>query len=145
MSKAAIRGKINSGDWPTQPSSDILDRCCEIAQYNSQSRNVEDMIDQKNLWIRMFKEPTGFDNISFFVEGLSHSSLMHHGRTPLCMQYLRMGGEEVSAEESLWRLWEAPADVPRAADVRAMEQQSNPEAQYLSRVQGDIDRALATS
>ena len=66
MSKAAIRGKINSGDWPTQPSSDILDRCCEIAQYNSQSRNVEDMIDQKNLWIWMFKEPTGFDNISFF-------------------------------------------------------------------------------
>ena len=47
MSKAAIRSKINSGDWPTQPSNEILDMCCEIAQYNSQSRNNEDMIDQK--------------------------------------------------------------------------------------------------
>ena len=68
MSKAAIRSKINSGDWPTQPSSDILDWCCEIAQYNSQSRNIDDMIDQKNLWIRMFKEPNGYDNISFLLK-----------------------------------------------------------------------------
>ena len=92
----------------------------------------------------MFKEPTGFESKSFFLEGLNHSSLLHNGRTPLCMQYLRKGGGEVSAEEGLWRLWEAPADVPRAADVRAMEQQMNPEAQSLRRLQGDIDRALAT-
>ena len=36
MSKTAIRSKIDSGDWPTQPSKEILDMCCEVAQYNSQ-------------------------------------------------------------------------------------------------------------
>ena len=54
LSKAAIRTNINSGEWPTPLSNDILDRCCEIAQYNSQSRNYEDIIEQKNLWIKMF-------------------------------------------------------------------------------------------
>merc|ERR1711989_277047 len=41
-------------------------------------------------------------------------------------------------------LWEAPQDVPRAADVRAAEQLTSSEAQSLRRLQGDIDNALAT-
>ena len=88
LSKAAIRTKINSGEWPTPLSNDILDRCCEIAQYNSQSRNHEDIIEQKNLWIKMFKEPVGYDDKRFCLEGLNHSSLQHQGRT-LCMQSFR--------------------------------------------------------
>ena len=145
MSKAAIRSKINSGDWPTQPSNEIFDMCCEVAQYNSQSRNVEDMVDQKNLWIKMFKGPMCYDRLSFFVQALAHSSLMHHGRTPLCLQHLRQGSGEVSAESGQWRLWDPPQDVPRAAEVMAKkDEESKYESKYLSRVSADINRALAT-
>ena len=55
LSKAAIRTKINSGEWPTPLSNEILDWCCEIAQYNSQSRNHEDIIEQKNCGLRCLR------------------------------------------------------------------------------------------
>ena len=74
----------------------ILDRCCEVAQYNSQSRNADDIIDQKNLWIKMHQEPVNYDTKDFCM-GLSHSSLLYNGKTPLCMQYLRKAGDEITA------------------------------------------------
>ena len=89
----------------------------------------------------MFKEPTGYDPLSFYVEGLSHSSLMHYGKTPLCLVHLRKGGDSVRADVGEWRLWEDPQDVPRAAEVAAKNEQ---ETKYLSRVQSDINSALAS-
>ena len=43
-----------------------------------------------------------YDHISFYVEGLSHSSLMHYGKTPLCLQHLRLGGGVVRADAGEW-------------------------------------------
>ena len=49
--KIAIRQKIDSGEWPT-PLSDKLRRdCAEVAQYNIASRNEQDMLEQKRLYI----------------------------------------------------------------------------------------------
>ena len=80
--KAAIRAKIDSGEWLTPLTDHILDRCCEVAQYNIASRNADDIIDQKNLWLKMLKEPTGY-SVTEFALGLNHSSLTHKGATPL--------------------------------------------------------------
>ena len=85
----------------------MRDRCCEVAQYNIASRNADDIIDQKNLWLKMLKEPTGY-SVTEFALGLNHSSMTHKGKTPLCMQYLRQVGKEITAESGIWRQWETP-------------------------------------
>ena len=134
----AIRSKIDSGDWPTPISNEMLDRCCEVAQYNSQSRNALDMIDQKNLWIRMHKQPVGYDEVNFCLKGLNHSSLQHYnGRTALCMQYLRQAGVAVTAETGIWRLWESPLEVPRASEIQELV-----DPEEIKRIKGNIDDTL---
>ena len=143
LSKAAIGTKINSGEWPTPLSNDILDRCCEIAQYTSQSRNHEDIIEQKHLWIKMVKEPVGYDDKRFCLEWLNYISLQHLGRTPLCMQYLRKVKDEVTAETGQWRLWEPSQDVPRAETVYMTEMQLQPEnISELKRIKGNLEDVL---
>ena len=59
------------------------------------------------------------------------------------MQYLRKAGAEVSAESGIWRLWEAPQDVPRASTVRMVEMQLDPEdVSTLKRIKGNLDDVL---
>ena len=47
--KAAVKAKINSGEWSTHLSEQLLENIYEIVRYDSQSRNSEDMIEQKRL------------------------------------------------------------------------------------------------
>merc|ERR1711867_228584 len=138
-SKATIRSKINSGEWASQPTKEILDKCCEIGQYNSQSRNIDDMIEQKRLWLMMFKATKGYDRLSFYAEGLIHGSVLHQGKLPLCLQHLRVGVQPLSPETGEWRLWEDPLDVPPAAEVAAKKAEAS---KYLSRVTESVNSAL---
>ena len=91
----------------------------------------------------MFKEPVGYDDERFYLEGLNHSSLQHNGRLPLCMQYLRKVAEEVTAETGQWRLWEPSQDVPRAQTVYMTEMQLQPEnVSELKRIKGNLENTL---
>ena len=106
---------INSGDWPTPIPDRLLDQCAEVAQYNIASQNEDDMIEQKNLYIKMMEEPTEYTSTEFAVT-LNHSSLTHGGLLPLCLRYLREAClKKVTAETGIWRLWPQPKDVERAA------------------------------
>ena len=105
---------INSGDWPTPIPDRLLDQCAEVAQYNIASKHEDEMIEQKNLYIKMMEEPTEYSATNFAL-GLSHSSLTHNGVTPLCMRYLREASKKkVTADSGIWRLWPPPKDVERA-------------------------------
>ena len=91
----------------------------------------------------MSKEPVGYDDKKICLEGLNHSSLQHQGRTPLCMQYLRKAGNEVTAESGQWRLWESSLDVPKAETVHMTEMQLQPEdISELKRIKGNLDDVL---
>ena len=115
ITKDSIKTKINSGDWSTALPEELLEERYEIARYNTHSRNVHDMIDQKNLWIKMHKATIGYDPTGFRVSGLSHSSLQHHGNmTAKCLQYLQQASAPVHADAGIWRLWEDPQDVPQS-------------------------------
>ena len=85
--KGAIRGMIDSGDWPTPITETLLDECAENAEFNIASLNVEDMMEQKRLYIKMMEEPTEYkDGASKFALTLTHTSLMHGSQLPLCLQ-----------------------------------------------------------
>merc|ERR1711989_114923 len=138
-SKAAIKSKINSGDWSSQPTKEIIDMCCEIGQYDSQSRNIDDMIEQKKLWLMMFMATKGYDRLSFYSEGLVHGSVLHHGKLPLCLQHLRTGSKPIHPDVGEWRLWEDPTFTPPAKEVAAKKAEA---AKYLSKMTERIDSAL---
>ena len=141
--KSAIKAKINSGDWPTVLSDELLEMCYQVARYNSQSRNSLDQIDQKNLWIALHKQPAGYSDISFCVTGLTHSSLQHHDNRPaLCMHYLRQAGEEVTAEVGIWRLWNPPTDAPRASDIQLDAKSAEEQAEDIKRIAGNLNKTL---
>ena len=55
--KAAVKARINSGERSTHLSEELLEKIYEVVKYDSQSRNSEDMIEQKRFWIQLFKEP----------------------------------------------------------------------------------------
>ena len=113
--------------------------CCEIGQYDSQSRNIDDMIEQKRLWLMMFKATKGYDRLSFYSEGLVHGSILHHGKLPLCLQHLRTGSQPISPDVGEWRLWEDPLFVPPAKEVAAKKAEAS---KYLSRVTEGINSTL---
>ena len=46
-SKASVRQMIDSGDWPTPLTDSIRNECAKVAEYNAQSLNEEDQIEQK--------------------------------------------------------------------------------------------------
>ena len=78
------------------------------------------MRDQKNLWIKMHQNTTGYDAQGFRVKGLSQPSLQHLGNTTAkCMQYLQHASDPIRADTGIWRLWEDPLDVPRASHGQA--------------------------
>ena len=52
---------IDSGDWPTPLTDHMREHCARVAQYNIASLNEEDIIEQKNLFIKMMEEPTEYD------------------------------------------------------------------------------------
>ena len=45
--------RINSEDWPTEFPQDLVEVCYNVALHDSESRNIEDQYEQKDLWIRM--------------------------------------------------------------------------------------------
>ena len=137
--KPAIRDKLDSGEWPTPLTDRMRDRCAEVAQYNIASLSEDDIIDQKNLWIKMLEEPTAYSTKEFAL-GLNHSSLTVKGATPYCMRYLRDVSNKVTAESGIWRLWSQPKDVPRAEIVAKMELNVDPED--AKRIRHNIDNTL---
>ena len=67
-----------------------MDQCYEVARYNTHSKNVLDMQDQKQLWIKMHEATIGYDQLGFRTKGLSHPAFQHHEKkTAKCMTYLR--------------------------------------------------------
>ena len=64
-SKASIRQMIDSGEWPTPLTDHMREECAKVAQYNIASLNEEDMLEQKELYIKMLKEPTEYDEKEF--------------------------------------------------------------------------------
>ena len=112
---------INSGDWPTPLTDSMRNDCARVAEYNPQPLNEEDQIEQKELYIRMFEEPTEYDKYSFGL-GLVQSRMTINGTLPLCLRYLQEAQSKVvKATEGIWRLWEAPKDVQRAKVLCATE------------------------
>ena len=53
------------------------------------------------------------------------------------MQYLRQAADPVTAESGIWRLWEAPSDVPRASDIQELV-----DPEEIKRIEGNIDSRL---
>ena len=137
--KAGIRDKLDSGEWPTPLTDQMLDHVARVAQYNIASLNAEDIKDQKNLYIKMMQEPTAFDPPAFGL-GLTHSSLTHNGATPLCMKYLRDFNKKITAETGIWRLWSLAKDVARAEIIAKQELDMDPEEK--KRIQHNIDNPL---
>ena len=113
-SKASIKQMIDSGDWPTPITESLREECAKVAQYDAQSLNQQDQLEQKRLYIKMLQEPTEYDETSFAV-GLRDNSIAINGVLPLCLKYLDQGCRKVIvAEEGIWRLWYPPKDVPTA-------------------------------
>ena len=52
---------IDSGEWPTPLTNSMREHCARVAQYNIASLNAEDIIDQKNLYIKAMMEPSEYD------------------------------------------------------------------------------------
>ena len=140
FSKTAIRGMIDSGDWPTPLSDHLREQCATVAQYNIASLNAEDIIDQKNLYIKALTSPSEYDK-GYFSWNLGHSSLTHYSNTPECMRYLRIAANsEVTAESGIWRLWYAAKDVPRAEVVYKESMKGDPDEE--ERIQHNVDNTL---
>ena len=110
-----------------------------FAQYSIASLNADDIIDQKNLYIKMMQEPTAYDPQSFGL-GLSHPSLTHQGVTPMCVRYIRDFNKEITAETGVWRLWNPAKNVPRAEIIAKQEMNADPEEN--KRIQHNIDNTL---
>ena len=113
--KAAIRIKIDSGDWPTPASESIRDHSAKVAEFNPQSLNEQDQVEQKELYIRMFEEPTEYDKTSFGLGLVTSQAIGTEGHIPLCLRYLQEAqSKKINPREGIWRLWENPKDVQRA-------------------------------
>ena len=118
----------------------MREHCARVAQYNIASLNEEDIIEQKNLYIKMMEEPTEYDKEHFGL-GLGHSSLIHNSTTPMCMRYLRDGANsKVTAESGIWRLWPQPKNVARAETLYKESMKVDPEEN--KRIQHNIDNTL---
>ena len=87
----------------------------------------------------MFKEPNAYDAVGFCLTGLHHPSLLHQGKLPLCMRYLRKAGMDFIADAGIWRLWEGPQPVPRASEDHAEDMQVDDD---IKRIGGNLDETL---
>ena len=120
VTKDTIRAKINSGEWSTTLPEELIEECYQLARFDSQSRNVYDQRDQKNLWIKMHQQTIGYDPTGFRVNGLSQPSLQHHNdMTAKCLQYLQKASDPVHQAHGVWRLWENPLSIPKASETYA--------------------------
>ena len=120
-----------------------MDECYEVARYNTHSKNVLDMIDQKNLWIKMHKATIGYDQTGFRINGRSHPSFQHHGTmTAKCLQYLQKASNPVHADVGTWRLWDDPLAVPRSSELHVAAQAANLEAKKADARAEDIQRVV---
>ena len=77
---------IDSGDWPTPLTDSMRNECAKAAEYNAQSLNEQDQFEQKALYIRMFREPTEYDQVGIGL-GLVQPTFTIDGRLPLCLRY----------------------------------------------------------
>ena len=131
---------IDSGEWPTPLTTNMRDYCATVAQYNIASLNEEDIIEQKNLYIKAMTEPTEYDK-EFFALNLRHGSFTVKSVTPLCMRYLLDGANStVKAESGIWRLWYQPKNVPRAETLYKQTMKVDPEEN--KRIQHNIENTL---
>ena len=80
---------IDSGDWPTPITEDMRNECAKVAEFNAQSMNAEDQLEQKTLYLKMFKEPIEYDREAFAL-GLLGSALAIDSRLPLCLNIYKM-------------------------------------------------------
>ena len=71
VTKDSIKSKVDSGIWSTLLPDELIDPRHQIARYDSHSRNVQDMWEQKDLWIKMHEATEGYDVLAF-RSGLSH-------------------------------------------------------------------------
>ena len=141
-SKSPIRQMIDSGDWPTPLTDSMRNECANVAEYNAQSLNEEDQIEQKELYIRMFKEPTEYDKYGIGL-GLVQPTFTIDGTLPLCLRYLQDAqSKEVKATEGIWRLWDPPKDVDRASVLCASSQRKS-QMDEITRIHHNVTNSLA--
>ena len=108
---------IDSGDWPTPLSEHMREEFAEIAQYDIQSPNALDIIDQKWVYIKAFTQPSEYRK-DFFAFGLLSPSLTIQGNTPECMRYLRTGANaDVTPHTGIWRQWDPAKPKSRAKEL----------------------------
>ena len=118
--KETIPSKVTTGCWQISLPHKLLDLCYEVVRYNAQSKNEEDMYQQKELWIKMHEATRGYDVSGFRTKALRHESFQHdkdeagRGVTHKCMTYLQRASDPVDVRKGEWRLWEAPQAVERA-------------------------------
>ena len=123
QSKETILSKVNEGNWRHSLPQHLLKECYEVVRYNAQSKNEEDMYEQKDLWIKMHEATRGYDVSGFRTKALSHESFQHdkdefgRGVTHKCMVYLQKASDPVDVRKGEWRLWDAPQAVRRAKDI----------------------------
>ena len=71
VTKDSIKSKLDSGIWSTLLPEELIEPCYQVARHNTHSRNVHDMEEQKELWIKMHEATDGYDKVAFRA-GLSH-------------------------------------------------------------------------
>ena len=134
---------IDSGDWPTPLTEELRHECAKVAQYNAQSLNQEDQLDQKALYAKLFKEPIEYDKEAFAL-GLMGPTFLIEGKLPLCLKYIQDAAKkEVNPREGIWRLWDPPKDVQRAKVIYDLSllQKKNPSGEE-ARLQHNINNSL---
>ena len=71
--KETIPSKVIPGSWKISLPHKLLDLCYEVVRYNAQSKNEEDMRQQKELWIKMHEATRGYDVSGFRIKALRHN------------------------------------------------------------------------
>ena len=103
--KETIYSNVTPGNWTISLPNKLLDLCYEVVRYNAQSKNEEDMWQQKELWIKMHEATRGYDVRGFRTKALSHESFQHdvdeagRGVTHKCMTYLQKASDPVDAKK----------------------------------------------
>ena len=77
------------------------------------------MIEQKRLWIELFQQPTWYDEVGFCLRALNQPSMLHNGKLPRCLEYLKTVKDEILPTAGTWRLWDEPLEVSRAKAIHA--------------------------
>ena len=100
---------------------DLFNECFDLALYETESRNEEDQLEQKDLWIRMFECTQSYEEgLNAMHSWLQVEAFQHSGKkTHKVLQFLQESCQKVTKKSGKWNLWyDALKGVERARDSK---------------------------